>query len=286
VVVGAASRDLATDDRRGWRLGGSATYCSLAAARLGVRVGCVVGLDEEALREADEELEFLTAAGVALRPVRLEHGPVFENIERDGHRRQRWLSRSDRIAAAALPDEWASAAGWLLVPVAGEVGEEWARIPRPGARVAVGWQGMLRGFAGDGWVKRTAAEPSALLAAAGLVSASVNDLGPALALERLRALAPGAVIVLTAGDRGGMALLGQGLARYEAVAARVVVDSTGAGDVFLAALVAAWLLTGELATAGALRFAAAAGSCSVEGSGLACVPTRARVASRLRVQGS
>jgi len=251
-----------------------------------VRVGCVVGLDEEALREADEELEFLTAASVALRTVRLEHGPVFENIERDGHRRQRWLSRSDRIAAAALPDEWASAAGWLLVPVAGEVGEEWARIPRPGARVAVGWQGMLRGFAGDGWVKRTAAEPSALLAAAGLVSASVNDLGPALALERLRALAPGAVIVLTAGDRGGMALLGQGLARYEAVAARVVVDSTGAGDVFLAALVAAWLLTGELATAGALRFAAAAGSCSVEGSGLACVPTRARVASRLRVQGS
>ena len=35
VVVGAASRDITPDDPRGWRLGGAASYASLAAARLG-----------------------------------------------------------------------------------------------------------------------------------------------------------------------------------------------------------------------------------------------------------
>jgi sugar/nucleoside kinase (ribokinase family) len=63
-------------------------------------------------------------------------------------------------------------------------------------------------------------------------------------------------------------------------------DPTGAGDVFLAALMVAWLLTGELATARALRFAAAAGSCAVEGAGLVGVPTRVQVAARLHSTGS
>src|SRR5664280_3208987 len=48
VVVGAASRDLAADDPRGWRLGGAATYCSLALARFGLRVGCLLGVADEA----------------------------------------------------------------------------------------------------------------------------------------------------------------------------------------------------------------------------------------------
>ena len=61
-----------------------------------------------------------------------------------------------------------------------------------------------------------------------------------------------------------------------------LIDATGAGDVFLAALTAAWLFTGQIATPAALRFAAAAASCSVEGAGLAAVPTRAQVAARVR----
>ena len=55
----------------------------------------------------------------------------------------------------------------------------------------------------------------------------------------------------------------------------------GAGDVFLAALMVAWLTTGELATPRNLRFAAAGGSLAVEGVGLGGVPSKAAVASRL-----
>ena len=77
---------------------------------------------------------------------------------------------------------------------------------------------------------------------------------------------------------------GAKMRRYHAIPAESVVDATGAGDVFAAALTAAWLLAGQLATAATLRFAAAAASCSVEGAGLAGVPTRAQVAERLLLE--
>ena len=283
VVVGAASRDLTPDDPRGWRLGGAANYCSLTAARLGLRVGCLVGVDR--LASTADELGLLEAAGVDLRRVELEHGSVFENLEVDGHRRQRWLSKSDRVPVAALPDEWRGARAWLVVPVAGEVGEEWAEAgggAEAAAFVGIGWQGLLREFDASGWVERIAPSPSPLLIAASLVLASLDDLEGSAGLEDLSAIAPGAAIVLTAGEGGGVALVDGQIRRYLAVAAQRTVDATGAGDVFLAALAAAWLLTGQLATAATLRFAAAAASCSVEGVGVAGVPTRAQVAGRLR----
>ena len=282
VVVGVASRDVTPDDPRGWRLGGGVSYCSLAAARLGLRVGCVMGVDEAAANAT--ELAALEAAGVLLRRVPLARGPVFENIERDGHRRQRWLSRSDTVPVAALPEEWREARGWLFGPVAGELRKEWAQVvaARDDAYVAVGWQGLLREFAADGWVQRVDPAPSPLLDAAGLVCASVDDLAEGTSVPSILAFAPHATVVLTAGGRGGVALGDAGMRRYPAIAAARIVDPTGAGDVFLAALVAVWLRTGELATSRALRFAAAAGSCAVEGPGLAGVPTAAQVKARLQ----
>ncbi len=279
VVVGAASRDVTPGDPRGWRLGGSATYCALTAARLGLRVGCLLGVDAEAA--VADELSLLEAAGVDLRRIALERGPVFENIERDGHRRQRWLSECSPLAVAALPEAWRDARGWLLVPIAGELPGDWSAVPASGAAVGVGWQGLLREFAADGWVRGVAAEPSTLLEAAGLVVTSVDDLPAAASIDSLRALAPLATIVLTAGERGGIVARASGLARYRATPAAAVVDPTGAGDVFLGALMVAWLLTGIPATAETLRLAAAAASCVVEGPGLSAVPTRARVAERL-----
>lgn len=280
VVVGAASRDITSDDPRGWRLGGSATYCSLTAARLGLRVGCLLGVDGEAA--GAHELSLLEAAGVDLRRVALERGPVFENIEHNGHRRQRWLSECAPLAAAALPEAWRGARGWLLVPIAGELPGEWSAAPACDAAVGIGWQGMLREFAADGWVRGIAPEPSTLLEASGLVVTSVDDVPAGTPIVSLRMLAPRATIVLTAGERGGIVVRASGLARYQAAPAAAVVDPTGAGDVFLAALMVAWLLRGEPATSETLRFAAAAASCVVEGPGLSAVPTRARVAERLR----
>ena len=194
-------------------MGGGASYCSLTAARLGLRVGCLLGVDRTAADEAGKELEMLATSGVEVSLVRLDHAPVFENIEVDGHRRQRWLSKSDRIAADALPGKWREAAAWLMVPVAGEIGPEWADAIPAGSVVAVGWQGLLREFAADGWVNRIEPKPSALLRAAGLVAASVDDLAGETRLDELAGFAPHAAMVLTAGVGGGMAFRGGRLSR-------------------------------------------------------------------------
>jgi sugar/nucleoside kinase (ribokinase family) len=292
VVVGAASRDLTPDDPRGWRLGGSATYVSLTAARLGLRVGCLLGVDRSAADAV--ELDELQDAGVRLRRVVLRRGPVFENVETDGHRRQRWTSESDAIPCSALPEEWSHAPGWLLGPVAGEIGEDWASVPSEGTAICLGWQGLLRAFAEDGWVVRVAPKASNLLRRARLVCASLDDLPREASIDELRALSPLATLVLTDGERGGLAISpgpdrpaevgSQGRRyRYRAIPAEPI-DPTGAGDVFMAALTAAWLRTGEPATPRTLRLAAAAGSCAVEGPGLAGVPTRVQVLARLGVR--
>jgi sugar/nucleoside kinase (ribokinase family) len=281
VVVGAAARDIAPDDRRGWRMGGSVLYCGLGLARLGLRVGCLVGLDKEA-RTAGDEMGLLEKAGATVAPVALRRGPIFENTEvAGGPRRQRWLSKSDAIPVSALPDSWRAARGWLLVPVSGEVGEEWADAPGPGARVALGLQGLTREFPPDGWVKPAAPQPSRLIERAGLVVLSAHDLPSEETPESLRLLTE-AVIVATAGAEGGVALHQTRALRYRARVVGPVVDTTGAGDVFLAALMAAWQVGDTLATKGALVYAAAAASCAVEAVGLAGVPTREEIEARLR----
>src|SRR5258706_6409458 len=139
LVVGAASRDVTPDDPRGWRLGGAVTYCSLTLSRFGLDVRALVGVDAAAA-EADE-LAILGDAGVAVERVKLEHGPVFENVEGPTGRRQRCISAADAIDLAVLPADWRSNDAVLLGPVAGELGPAWATVSAP--FVGLGWQGLL-----------------------------------------------------------------------------------------------------------------------------------------------
>ena len=145
---------------------------------------------------------------------------------------------------------------------------------------------MLRDFGADGWMTRRRPAASPLARRSGLVCASVDDLPPDFELAALRRLAAAATIVMTAGAHGGLAIDGPRLIRYTALGSDVVEDPTGAGDVFLAALMVAWMTTGELATPRYLRFAAAGGSLAVEGVGLGGVPSKAAVASRLVRSGA
>jgi sugar/nucleoside kinase (ribokinase family) len=293
VAVGAATRDLVADDPRGWRLGGGVVYGALALARLGLRVVAVVGLDREAATA--DELGVLARAGVELRSVELERGAVFENREGPGGRRQRVRSWPEPIAPEVLEPLGVTAAaevatGWLFAPIAGEVPAGWAELPRPEALVALSWQGLLRRPGRGGWVERRPPGPDPLLARADLVAASVEDLGPAVDLGAVAGLLrPTARLAVTAGEDGG--LVGERLGeawrwrRYRAIPSRGTVDPTGAGDVFLAALLAARLeprlVGGRLARGGDVLLAAAAASCSVEAPGIAGIAEPVRLSERL-----
>jgi sugar/nucleoside kinase (ribokinase family) len=289
VVVGSASRDLAPDDPRGWRLGGSVTYGALTAARLGLRTGAIVGVDGEAADAA--ELGILGEAGVDVRRVRLSTGPVFDNIERPDGRLQLCHHRSAAIPVDAVPAAWETSPGWILAPVAAELSDGWAAVPSSAAFVALGWQGLLRRLVPGEPVRRIAPSATPIVRRADLVGVSRDDLEGDVSLEALHAcLRPGASLVITRGDHGGLVADGSDdgalrLRHYPALPSHALVDPTGAGDVFLAALAAARiqprLVGGRLGQGFDLLLAAAAASLVLEGPGLHGVATRDAVRARM-----
>jgi sugar/nucleoside kinase (ribokinase family) len=277
LVVGAASRDLAPSDPRGWRLGGAVSYCSLTLARLGVPVRALLGADPEAA--GAEELDMLRAAGVELAVVPLAEGPVFENREGPGGRSQLCVSASAPVGPERLPPSWQRRAVLVLAPVADELPEDWTAVATGASLVALSWQGLLRTLTPGAIVRRRAPWASGLVGVADLVSLAVDDVDRKTTFEALVApLRSSATLVLTNGMRGGIVVTRHDgrprLRRYPAIPPARTVDPTGAGDVFLAALVAACVSRGGVPVrigSGALRLAAAAASLAVESPGLAGV---------------
>ncbi len=299
VVVGAATRDLDADGRGTWQPGGAVSYGALLLARIGCRVGAVVGLDRASVEAGEPAL--LRAAGVDVVTVELSHGPVFENRETPAGRRQVCHDTSDPLPISALPPAWRGAPAFLFGPVAGELGPEWAEVPSPDATVALGWQGLLRRLVPGLPTGRLAPVAGPVQRRADFIVISREDLpvpgddatlhgGAALGgdgLDRLLAR-PGQALAVTAGRRGGLHLRRTRTGSLEAwtwpaMPPRREVDATGAGDVFLAALLGAHLALGETRDGAhrALRFAAAAAAVSLEGRGLSAVPDLARIRRRL-----
>ena len=286
LVVGAASRDVTADDPRGWRLGGAVTYASLTLARLGLRVGAIVGVD--ALAATAHELDGLEAAGVTVVRAPLASGPVFEIVETAAGRRLRCHSTSDAISISSVPRAWLSRGiPVFLGPIAGELGAEWTAVG--GDELALGWQGLLRRLRPGEDVAAAPPTPHPLLEPATLVGVSREDLSGDQGMDDLAGfLRPGATLVRTDGSLGGelASIGGDGTVmsrRYTAVPSDRIIDTTGAGDVFLAAMLAARI---DPTLGDEVVVAAAAASLVVEAPGVEGVPTRAALLERARLAES
>ena len=266
------------------------TYATLTTARLGLRTAAVIGVDAEA--GTARELDLLRAAGADLMLVPLAEGPVYLNVETPSGRVQTCVQPGRPLPIPALPDSWLTAPAWQLAPVAGEIDDAWADAIPTAAYLGVAWQGFLRNLEAGERVTRRSPRPSPILGRADLVGVSHRDVAPETPVADLtRLLRPGARLVVTRGHEGGLVVVVGGSDQDSVVAYRSLpsddeVDPTGAGDTFLAALVATVVhhtLGGRRGRRShpEIRFAAAAGALVVEGPGLDAVPDRAATLARM-----
>ena len=246
VVVGAATRDVDAADPRGWKLGGGVTYSAIAAARLGVRVRALIGVD--AVASTASELDTLRDAGVEVELFRFATGPVFENLRTPTGRQQIAHSPSDELPPLALPDGWRAPDGVLLAAVAAELGHGWADAFAPTSFVTLAAQGLVRRLHAGQEVVRLAFERGPLVRRADAISLSREDV--AVGAPPIRDfLRTGQQLLVTHGKRGSLALTrtDSGLSgRFmPPLPMRKAIDPTGAGDTFVAAWLAARLLVGD-----------------------------------------
>lgn len=269
--VGHVSRD-----RRpgGDVLGGSVTYGTLAARKLGWEAAILTsaGPDFEPEREIPGVPVFLRRSPTTTRFV--------NEYDEDGRRRQVVTARADDVGLDPLPDSWRDPDALLLGPLVGELAGVGATALAAGCVGAIA-QGYVRAVDASGRVHaREWARPERDLLGVHVLFLSEHDLPDADARAReLLAVVP--MIALTRGWRGLTLLTRQGTHEVPSLP-RPEVDPTGAGDVFAAGFLVRYQETGDPLEAAA--FGACAASCAVEGVGTTTLGDRDEVLRRMALR--
>jgi 1D-myo-inositol 3-kinase len=271
LALGHVSRDRQAG---GDVLGGSVTYGTLAARRLGWDAAILTsaGPDFEAARELPGIPVFLRRSPATTRFVN-EYGE-------DGERHQVVTARADDVDLAELPDEWANPDVLLMGPLVGELAGVSATDLAAGCVGAIA-QGYVRAIDGSGRVSaKEWVRPDRDLPGVHVLFLSEHDLPDADARAR-ELIAHVPMVALTRGWRG-LTLLTRDGAHEVPSLPRPEVDPTGAGDVFAAGFLVRYHETGDPLEAAA--FGACAASCAVEGVGTSTLGDRAEVLRRMALR--
>lgn len=267
VAIGHLTHDRVSGEIR---LGGSAAYAAVTAARLGIRAGIVTSVSKDFPYWNDLE-------GIEIHYREAERTTEFENFYRSGGRSQRVLAEAsplDETPIASIRPRLAEDAAVLYCPVVHEVRTPLVALA-PRGLCGVAPQGFYRRWASAGFVSREEwTDARSALARVNFVSMSEED---AVAPEELAEDFTGKAFAVTKGVFGSRVYSGPDVYDFPALPAKEV-DPTGAGDVFAAAFLVA--LRERRPVPFAARFATSAASFSVEGPGLTAIASRSAVERR------
>jgi hypothetical protein len=249
----------------GFRLGGAASYVSMTARAMGLRVGVVtVWGGEIPLPETD---------GIRIVAAPAEHSTTFENIYTPQGRIQYLHHRAPHIDFSLVPEVWRRAPIIHIAPIAQEVDALLPKDFRP-SLLGLTPQGWMRSWGEDKLVRHCDwKDAEAALPKAGAICMSIEDIGYNEDLiEHYMLSTP--ILALTEGRDGLRLYWNHDMRRFRAPEVKVV-EATGAGDVFAASFFTRLYQTRDPWEAG--RFAVRMSAISVTRVGLEGVPTPAEV---------
>lgn len=264
-------------------LGGSSTYASLAAKRMGADVSVVskVGPDFP-----EEYLLWLARNGVSLAGLHRCSAPTtcFILKYEDGTRTLRLKRLCEPISPEDFPGDLKTKA-IHLGPVAGEIPVETAsHAARISNLVSLDPQGFVRKFDREGYASDKLRMKTSVLRHVSILKASESELKAALGADDVWKAAEAAlrcgpsIVIVTRGIKGAYLLSDKNRYEIPACRPRVIVDPTGAGDAFIGAFMA------EYARRKDPLWCAAAGSAAssfvVEGSGAASFGSKKGIVER------
>ncbi len=275
-----------TQDRipGGFRLGGTVSYASIAALRLGRRPGILTRAAEDAVGLVPVSTA-LAPGGLAapLAGIEVQRLPspvslTFNNIyDAEGNRQQFIEAVTAAIEPVDLPPAWADVPLVLLAPLAEELPPVWA-CQFPHSLVGLTIQGWLRQWDAAGRVSPCRwLDAGPFLRRADVVVFSQEDVLGDMAY--VAELAGQARLLIVTEGRNGCTIYVNGEPHHVAPRPAREVDPTGAGDVFAAAFMIRLAETGDWLAAA--HFANVAASISVEAAGMDSVPYREQVDTAL-----
>ncbi len=221
LILGHLTKDLTSD---GYRLGGTAAYAGLTAARLGRRVALVTS--------CGEDLDLSPLSEVTLQCKPSDQSTTFVNLYRAGSRSQRVEAQAMPLTLEDIPPAWRQVPVVLLGPVLDEVDPGLLEAFQH-SFVALTPQGWLRRMDEQGkvslapWVEIARHLPRAKAVILSMEDLAGDEAAPA-AIARHCGL-----LVVTDGRAGARLFVG-GIERRIPAPEAEEVDPTGAGDIFAA----------------------------------------------------
>lgn len=262
LMIGHITQDITPD---GPRLGGTATFSSLTARALGLRVGLVTSWGGE--------LPLDPLRGIHVVNLPSEHSTTFENISTPEGRIQILYHVANSIDLNLIPDLWLNAPIVHLGPVAQEVEPTLVRH-FSNSLIGVTPQGWLRTWDKEGQVMPTEwPEAAFVLRNSGAAVISIEDVDNDEA--RIEELVSACRVLAVTEHSEGVRLFWNGDVRRFRPPQFTESDSTGAGDIFAAAFFFRLYTTRD--SWEAARFATQVAAFSVTRPGLSGIPTHEEI---------
>jgi len=254
----------------GYLLGGTSSYVSLFAHKLGNRVGIVTS-HGKGFQFAD------TFEKISVLNIPAEQTTVFKNTYLPTGRTQHLLNLASPITANDIPKEWLSTKMVHIGPIANEIDFSVIDLFEKSI-VCICPQGWMRRWNEDGKVFYKMIKDWEKLKQADLLILSQEDLGNQLSL--IPTLANLFKVLVVTNDVNGADVFFNGKKHHFPSYPTQLVDATGAGDIFAAGFLIKYAET--MAITDSTAYAHCAASFCIEGVGTINLPSKKALDERFQ----